>query len=74
MVISGTNVDTMVTFPVGQSPVMLPSFAITDDDTSLETDEKYELELFSSIPSDSVYLGDPANITITDDDSKYLNC
>ena len=62
----------MVTFSVGQSPVMLPSFTINDDNTSLETDEKYELELFSSNPSDSVNLGEPANITITDDDSKYL--
>ena len=67
---SGSLVNSTVTFPVGQVPLMLPSFIINDDSFGLELNEEFELEIVSSSPSDNVILGEPANITITDDDSK----
>ena len=70
MVVSGIAVNSMVTFPVGQGPQILPTFDITNDDAGLETVEEYKLELFSSSPSDNVNLGKSTNISITNDDSK----
>ena len=70
IVVSRTPINLIVTFPAGQAPLMLPSFSIIDDNFGLELDEEFELELVSSSPSDNVILGEPANITITDDDSK----
>jgi len=63
-------VNSQVIFQAGQVSVALPDFNITDDSTALETDEVYQLDFISSSPSQDVTLGNPTNITITDDDSK----
>ena len=63
--------NSTVTFEAGDVSVPLPNFGITDDSTALETNETYQLSFIRSTPSQDVRLGDPTEITITDDDSKY---
>ena len=70
VIVSGSDVDSTVIFQVGDVSVLLPSFIITDDIIGLETDEIYQLNLFSSIPSQNIALGKPTAIAITDDDGK----
>ena len=66
--ISGSNVNSTVIFQPGDISVTLPVFAITDDITALETDEVYQLSFSSSTPSQTVTLGNPTTIIITDND------
>ena len=70
VVMSGNYVNSTVTFQAGDVSVPLPNFGITDDTTALETNEKYQLSFIRSTPSQDVTLGDPTEITITDDDSE----
>ena len=62
--------NSTVTFEAGDVSVPLPNFGITDDSTALETNETHQLSFIRSTPSQDVRLGDPTEITITDDDSK----
>ena len=62
--------DSTVIFQAGDVSVPLPDFNITDDTTALETNEIYQLIIISSTPSQSVALGGPTEITITDDDGE----
>ena len=73
MVVSGSNIQYTVTFPSDQTPELLQSFMIQNDDTALETDERYELFLTSPMPFAGVELGESANVSIVDDDSE-CNC
>ena len=68
--ISGSDVNSTVIFQAGDISVPLPDFSIINDTTALETNENYQLNIISSLPSQGVTLGVPTEITITDDDGK----
>ena len=67
---SGTVVNQNVTFPAGSGASQTRSFNINDDDTALETNEMYNLNLTAHYftGSNQVVLGGGAGIIIQDDD------
>lgn len=71
MFISGTNVNTDVTFSAGGSVQMTVSFPINDDNVALETVESYPLRFGPSSPSAGVTTGVPTDLMINDDDRKH---
>ena len=73
---SGTVVNQNVTFPAGSGASQIRSFNINNDDTALETNEMYNLNLAAHYftGSNQVVLGGGAGIIIQDDDGNPNLC
>ncbi|XP_019849165.1 PREDICTED: uncharacterized protein LOC100640611 [Amphimedon queenslandica] len=70
--ISGTNVNSDVTFSAGGVLQMTVSFPINDDSVALEDVESYPLRFGSSTPSGRVTTGAPTTLRINDDDPFFF--
>lgn len=69
--ISGTDVNTSVTFQTNGPDRVMFRFRLVDDQKGLESVERYPLTLNSSMPSNNrVHLNDSTQINILDNDGE----
>ena len=69
---SGITVDASVTFEPFGNMTEYFSAIIIDDNVALERDEIFEIGFTGSLPSNGVMLGPNTQVTISDDDCKYI--
>lgn len=70
--VSGSLVNTSVTFTAQGLTSAFFNIFISSDDIALENDEVYEIEFVSSFPSDGVELGLPTEVIIRDINSMLV--